>query len=267
MRSLRHRLGRFAVGFLVGALVLLPVTAHATPATTPDEVESAAAWKDKDDKKEEKAEKKEEKAEKAEKKEESPGNSGSAPGNSTESDDAPGNSANAPGQSQEGDVRVALPDEDDAAEAVVVVPAPIERPVAATPAPRPQVVAAPSTVGLGGFASVDLDHLPTHLSAAVMMFDQDEGAASPLAVPVTAQNGVSGNVIHTLAPVLPPALRSVVTSPIVVFEALIDAMASSGQALVIPLFAALFGFFSPSLRRRHSLDDAIGGGGDDPATQ
>lgn len=68
---------------------------------------------------------------------------------------------------------------------------------------------------------------------------------------------ISGGLTRLLSPVLPPAVVRVVASPVVILEALAKAVASSGQALIIPGFAFLFGFGVPGVRRR--VDEAIAG--------
>jgi hypothetical protein len=159
---------------------------------------------------------------------------------------------------------IALPEDEPSQEGLVAVPQPVtpDTPPMTT-STQPVFLPAPVTTGAagtGGFASIDVGELPTHLRNAVMLFDQDNDDIVLQPPPAVApQTAVSSSVIHTLAPVLPPALTAVVTSPIVVLEALIDAMASSGQALVIPFIAGLLGFFTPGVRRKYSIAEAIGG--------
>ena len=69
--------------------------------------------------------------------------------------------------------------------------------------------------------------------------------------------GISSGIIESLDTVLPPVLTEVVASSLVVFEALLEAMASSGQALVIPLIAGAIGLFAPGLRRRERVEDVL----------
>lgn len=61
---------------------------------------------------------------------------------------------------------------------------------------------------------------------------------------------LSGGVEGLLSPVLPPAVVRAVASPLVIVEALAKALASSGQALIVPGIAFLFGFGVPGVRRR-----------------
>lgn len=83
----------------------------------------------------------------------------------------------------------------------------------------------------------------------------DLGGDDPSAVLVTPAQptGLSGNLVTALSPVMPPAFVDALSSPVVIFEALLEAMASSGQALVIPFIAAGIGFFLPGMRRRDIL--------------
>lgn len=66
---------------------------------------------------------------------------------------------------------------------------------------------------------------------------------------------MSDGAYDILSPVLPPALVDAVSSPFVIVDALLGALTSSGQALIVPGIALLFGFGIPSLRRRVSLPD------------
>jgi hypothetical protein len=72
--------------------------------------------------------------------------------------------------------------------------------------------------------------------------------------------GVMSDGVHNLlSPVLPPALVEAVASPLVIVDALYDAFRSSGQALIVPGIAFLFGFGVPGLRRRITLDEVVAG--------
>ncbi len=127
---------------------------------------------------------------------------------------------------------------------------PSPSPVGATPAEGPPD---------GAAVSIDQVLVPTHLSAAMELFDQQAEASSSVPAPVTTPTGmVSGSLVRELAPVLPPLLTDVVAAPFVVIEALIAAMAASGQALVIPLLAGAAGFMAPVVRRKHLLAEALG---------
>ncbi len=125
----------------------------------------------------------------------------------------------------------------------------------ASPSPSP-VGATPAE---GEVISIDEVLVPAPLSAAMELFDQQAEALSSVPAPVATPTGmVSGSLVRGLAPVLPPLLADVVAAPFVVIEALIDAMAASGQALVIPLLAGAAGFFAPGVRRKHVLAEALG---------
>ncbi len=121
---------------------------------------------------------------------------------------------------------------------------------------------------------MDTKSLPVHLGAAIVLFQHDDHdqndygqhlepgalALEPTDLPT---NKVSANVIRMLTPVLPPMVVEVVAAPLVVVEALIDAMASSGQALVIPFLAGAAGFFAPGTRRKELLAEALDPDSDD----
>ena len=113
----------------------------------------------------------------------------------------------------------------------------------------------------GGLGSVDVQQLSAHLGAAIVLFYQqgEEVAPGPQPVEAPPNSGrlVSGSVIRTLAPVISPALARVVAAPIVVVEALIEAMAAAGQAVVIPFIAGALALASPRLRRKGLLDAAL----------
>ncbi len=101
-----------------------------------------------------------------------------------------------------------------------------------------------------------------HVAAAIVMFSQQDEGIAPVVIsveaPPTSPRVVSGSVIRVLAPVISPALANVVAAPIVVIEALIDAMVASSQALVIPFIAGAVVILSPGLRRRSLLEPALG---------
>jgi hypothetical protein len=105
--------------------------------------------------------------------------------------------------------------------------------------------------------------IPPHIAAAIVMFSQQDEDPAPVVVsveaPPTSPRVVSGSVIRVLAPVISPALANVAAAPIVVIEALIDAMAAVGQALVIPFIAGAVVILSPGLRRRSLIDAALDG--------
>jgi len=97
------------------------------------------------------------------------------------------------------------------------------------------------------------------------MFDRQNDAAAPVLpageaveAPPSSTGLVSGSVIRVLGPVISPGLANVVAAPIVVIEALIEAMTAAGQAVVIPFIAGAVFLLSPGLRRK-SLDAALRG--------
>ena len=112
----------------------------------------------------------------------------------------------------------------------------------------------------GGLGSVDAQLLPSHLGAAIVIFYQQDEEEAPAPVPAavvappTTNRPVSTSVVRVLTPVLPPVLANGVAAPIMLLEALIEAMAASGQAVVIPLIASGAAFLLPGLRRKSLLD-------------
>ncbi|HLA66098.1 MAG TPA: hypothetical protein VJP05_01235 [Acidimicrobiia bacterium] len=100
--------------------------------------------------------------------------------------------------------------------------------------------------------------MPRSFAGAVaLMKAKEESPVMPPAVSADSGGVLATGIDRILSPVLPPAVVSVVASPIVILEALAKALASSGQALIIPGFAFLFGFGVPGARRR--VDQAING--------
>jgi len=119
----------------------------------------------------------------------------------------------------------------------------------------------------GGLGSVAALQLPDRLGAIIKMFAGYDETFVTTATPELAVThpvgSVNGGLAQMLAPALPPVVSDIVTSPIVVLEALIDALASSGQALIIPFFAGAAGFFAPGVRRRRDLiAEALGSDSD-----
>jgi hypothetical protein len=90
-----------------------------------------------------------------------------------------------------------------------------------------------------------------------MLFDQEDLTPAPVDAPTNT--GFTTSLGDSLDLALPPALTDVVTSPLVIFEALVEAMAASGQALFIPLAAGALAFLMPGLRRRDVVDAALYG--------
>jgi hypothetical protein len=79
-------------------------------------------------------------------------------------------------------------------------------------------------------------------------------------VPATAAAEIpesfSVRIDHLLGPVVPPALADAVVSPIVVLQALVAAMTSSSESLVVPGVVLLLGAGLPR-RKRPSPDHAL----------
>ncbi len=111
----------------------------------------------------------------------------------------------------------------------------------------------------GGLGAIDPRSLPVHLGAAVVMF-QGGGTAPVVAPPSPTTHSpsgpLSGSLVRALTPVLPPALTNALSAPLVIAEELIEAMAASGQALVVvPLLLGAAGFASS--RRRDPFSEAL----------
>ena len=116
----------------------------------------------------------------------------------------------------------------------------------------------------GGVGSVNAQQqVPPHVAAAIVMFRPQAEGGAPVVLLVEAPPAstpiVSGSIIRVLAPVISPAVANVVAAPIVVIEALIDAMAAASQAIVIPFMAGAVVLMAPGLRRRSLLDKALDG--------
>jgi len=108
-----------------------------------------------------------------------------------------------------------------------------------------------------GLGSLDMSGMSNSMAGAVEMI---MGANSEPGDAAIEENpdGVgmmSDRAYAILSPVLPPALVDAVSSPLVIVEALLGALTSSGQALIVPGIAFLFGFGIPSIRRRVILAD------------
>jgi hypothetical protein len=102
---------------------------------------------------------------------------------------------------------------------------------------------------------VDLGALEADLGAAVMLMD---AAAAPQ---VEADDPLQTRFEH-LSESLPPGVGDFVAAPIVIFEVLFEALASTSQSLIIPGIAMLIGMALPAARRRHDLiDEALAGEG------
>ena len=108
------------------------------------------------------------------------------------------------------------------------------------------VVTLPAPAGLHG---VDMHGMNSSLAGAVMIIAKS-GDTAPGAtdMPDTA-SGLSVSINRLLGPVAPPALVDAVASPLVVLEALVAAVTSSSQALIIPGIVLLVGFGIPGRRR------------------
>ena len=226
-----RQLGRAFALFLVGALTLFPVSASAE-----DPPGNSVVTQGKGNNEDPAP---------------PPGEDGDAPGRSD--NPAPGSGENAPGQSDDRLDPAVRPTQSGA-------PGPVDPAGAATgfDGGRPSSTPSGVTPTQGGLGSVDARLLSTHLGAAIVMFDQAGEELAPTSESVEApMGGVSGSVIRALTSVVPPLLVDLVASPIVVIEALIEAMASSGHALVIPLIAGAAWFLTPGVRRKDLFAEAL----------
>ena len=235
MTPIKRRLGHAAIFFLVGAITLLPVSAFASPSAGPtgdnlvDAQYQANDDKDKDDKdkcKDDPKDKDKDKDDKDKGKDDPKDKCKDDPKDKDDKDKGKDDPKDK-GKDKPSDTRVDV------------------------------------VLGLNGLGSVDVKSLPIHLGAAIVLFDQNDHdhnleAAGLASAPVERPtNKISASIIRTLAPVLPPMAIDVVVAPIVVAEALIEAMASSGQALVIPFLAGAAVLFAPGVRRKDLLAKAI----------
>ncbi len=245
MPQMGRQLGRAFALFLVGALTLFPVSASADPPGNSVVTQGKGNNEDPAP---------------------PPGEDGDAPGRSD--DPAPGSGENAPGRSDDpapGSGENAPGQSDDPLDPAIRPtqsgtsgPADPAGVADGFDAGRPSSTPSGVTPTQGGLGSVDARLLPTHLGAAIVMFDQ--AGKEPDAIPesVEAPMGmVSGSVIRALTSVVPPLLVDLVASPIVVIEALIEAMASSGHALLIPLIAGAAWFLTPGVRRKDLFAEAL----------
>ncbi|MEX0827288.1 MAG: hypothetical protein WD184_11115 [Acidimicrobiia bacterium] len=126
-------------------------------------------------------------------------------------------------------------------------------PVGTPPVGTPPVGTPP--VGLSGFNTAAM--APQMAGAVKMLEGRDDEAVDDEPVADVAAGPMSGGFHDLLSPVLPPALVDAVASPLVIMDALYDAFTSSGQALIVPGIAFLFGFGVPGIRRRITLDEVI----------
>ncbi len=229
MTSLKRRLGRTSVFLLVGALTLLPITASAAP--TPSQGSSIDAY----------------------------GNENSNSGGNENSNSGGNENSNSGGNN--GNV---IAGEGNNGQGNGNGGPPSITPSGVTPNQGLPASITPSGIvpTEGGLGSVNAQQLPTPLGAAIVLFYQQDDERAPflatVEAPPTPTPLVSGSVIRVLGPMISPALASVVAAPIVVVEALIEAMAAAGQAVVIPFIAGAVALVSPGLRRRNLLDAALG---------
>jgi hypothetical protein len=100
-----------------------------------------------------------------------------------------------------------------------------------------------------GLGAIDLADMPTSLVGALAMVDKMDDAA--VTTHPEMPETLSVRLDHLLGPAVPPALAEAVVSPIVVLQALVAAMTSSSQSLIVPGVVLLLGVGLPGRRRRN----------------
>ena len=102
--------------------------------------------------------------------------------------------------------------------------------------------------------TIDLAVMPPTLAGAVVIVAKmgDVPALPAAEIP----ESFSVRIDHLLSPVVPPALADAVVSPIVVLHALVAAMTSSSESLIVPGVVVLLGAGLPR-RKRPSPDPAL----------
>jgi hypothetical protein len=270
MTLLKPRPARIAACLLAGALVVAPLSANAAPSGVmpgDDPVAASNENKDKDEDAKSAAKAEEAAAKEAAREAEAEAREAARVAEAAAKEAA--RAAEAAARAEEELAEIVARAEDKPAETVA------REEEKATEGDPGAVVAGPGggAAGSGGASpgvvstallpspggSIDVKLPPAHVGAAIVMFDQIEETSSSATPPVVAPTGmVSDDLIRGLAPALPPALMDVVAAPFMVLEALIDAMAASGQALVIPFLAGAVGLMAPGLRRKNLLAEALG---------
>jgi len=273
MTHAKPHLARFAAFFLVGALVMAPLSASAAPSVTV--IGSSLAANGNGNGGENGNSGNSGNPGNGDSGVETPGNSGNSgnpgngnngndgengnsggenPGNGNSGNENPGNSGNSgnPGNGNNGNDG----ENGNSVNSGNAGPAGVAPGLGAAP---PSLTPSGVTPTQGGLGSIDARLLPVHLGAAIVIFDQNSETVASIPVPVALPKGmVSENLVREMAPMLPPMLVDVIAAPFVVIEALIDAMAASGQALVIPFLAGAAGLMAPGVRRKNLLAEALG---------
>jgi len=106
----------------------------------------------------------------------------------------------------------------------------------------PGGVASPDPGAGSGLLNFDTTGMAPSLAGAVMIVgNAGDTPFEPADMPDQPTN-VSVSINHLLGPVAPPALVDAVASPLVVLEALVAAMTSSSQSLIVPGIVLLVSF-------------------------
>jgi len=100
-----------------------------------------------------------------------------------------------------------------------------------------------------GLGAIDPAELPGSLVGALAIVNKMDDAVAE-SEPRMAES-LSVRLDHLLGPAVPPVLADAVVSPIVVVQALVAAMTSSSQSLIVPGVVVLLGVGLPRRRRRN----------------
>jgi hypothetical protein len=112
--------------------------------------------------------------------------------------------------------------------------------------------------GSQGLEALDMELLsPAMAGVVALLMGQPGDDGSDDAAHRDGAGTMSDGMYHLLAPVLPPAVVDAVLSPLVILDALLEALISSGQALIVPGVAFFLGFGVPGIRRRITLGAAV----------
>ena len=112
--------------------------------------------------------------------------------------------------------------------------------------------------GSQGLEALDMELLsPAMAGVVALLMGQPDDDQSDDAAHRDGAGTMSDGMYHLLAPVLPPAVVDAVLSPLVILDALLEALVSSGQALIVPGVAFFLGFGVPGIRRRVTLGAAV----------
>ena len=109
----------------------------------------------------------------------------------------------------------------------------------------------------GGFGSIDTALLPPNVGAAVALFDKGWFEETGTDLVHFIAGAVSQTSRGDLVSMLPPALANIVLAPIVTLRALLEVLAATIEALLIPSVAGAIILFGSSRRRHRLLLEAL----------